>query len=66
MKTGCPGRCDIGTQRPIGVQEFSLLSNETRAEIVLLEETAWICENCGSVYVTSDGEAILLNRLPLG
>jgi uncharacterized protein YbaR (Trm112 family) len=64
MKTGCPGVCDIGTQRPLSVEEFSQLSNNARAEIVLLEETAWLCENCGAVYVTSDGEPILLERLP--
>jgi hypothetical protein len=58
MKTGCPGRCDIGIQRPLGVQEFSQLSNETRAAIALLEETAWLCENCGSVYVASESEAV--------
>ena len=35
--------------------EFSQLSNNARAQIVLFEETAWLCENCGAVYVTSDG-----------
>jgi hypothetical protein len=64
MRTGCPGLCDIGTQRPVGVGEFSQLSNDARAQIMLLEETAWLCENCGAVYVTSDGEQILLERLP--
>ena len=64
MRTGCPGVCDIGTQRPLSVEEFSQLSNNARAEIVLLEETAWLCENCGAVYVTSDREPILLERLP--
>ena len=65
MRTGCPAKCECGTQRPVGVEEFSLLSNKTRTEILLLEETAWFCENCGSVYVTSDTECVLLDRLTL-
>jgi hypothetical protein len=65
MNSGCPAHCATGTQKPIGVSEFSQLSNGTRADIVLLEETAWICENCGSVYVTSENQTILLDRLPL-
>ena len=49
MKAGCPGNCAFGTQRPVGVLEFGQLSNATRAQMVLLHETAWLCENCGSV-----------------
>jgi len=63
MRTGCPGNCATGTQRPVGVLEFSQLSNKTRAEILLLEETAWLCENCGAVYVTSEGDTIFLERV---
>ena len=47
MRAGCPGVCDIGTQRPLSVGEFSQLSNNARAEIMLLEET----EENGGVYV---------------
>ena len=64
MRTGCPAKCKIGAQRPVGVEEFSSLSNKTRTDILLLEETAWFCENCGAVYVTSDSEAVLLGLMP--
>lgn len=64
MRTGCPAKCGHGIQKPVGVEEFSLLSNKTRTEILLLEETAWLCENCGAVYVTSDGESVLLDLMP--
>jgi hypothetical protein len=64
MISGCPYNCAVAAQRPVGVAEFSQLSNKTRAEIVLLHETAWVCEGCGSVYVTSDGKSVLLERLP--
>ena len=63
MVTGCPAHCKIGSQRPMGVAEFLQLSNQARADILLLEETVWLCENCGSVYVTSDKHAVLLERL---
>jgi len=64
METGCPAKCEIATQRPLSVKEFSQLRNSARADIILLAQTAWLCESCGSVYVTSDGEPILLERLP--
>ena len=64
MRTGCPAKCEHGTQKPVGVEEFSLLSNKTRTDVLLLEETAWLCDNCGAVYVTSDGQSILLELLP--
>jgi len=65
METGCPAKCEFGTQRPLSVKELSQLRNSTRAEIVLLAETVWLCDSCGSVYVTSDGKPVLLERLPL-
>jgi len=64
MKAGCPAKCEIATQRPLSVEEFSQLCNNTRAEILLLEQTAWLCESCGSVYMTSDSKAVLLDRVP--
>jgi len=66
METGCPAKCaKFAMQRPLGVEEFSQLRNSARAEIVLLAQTAWLCESCGSVYVTSDGQPVLLERLPV-
>ena len=64
METGCPAGCGFALQRELGVEEFSRLCNSTKAEILLLQETARFCEICGSVYVICEGKTVLLDRLP--
>ena len=65
METGCPAKCaNFAIQKPLGVEGFSQLCNAARAEILLLEQTAWLCQSCGSVYVTSDSKPVLIDRLP--
>jgi hypothetical protein len=61
----CPANCAAGIQRPLGALEFLELPNQVRADVALLHETAWLCENCGSVYVGSPKGMVLLARLPL-
>ena len=63
MQTGCPGQCTSVMQRPIGVADFSRLSNRARANILLLEESAWLCEACGTVYVTSEHQSVVIVRI---
>jgi len=66
METGCPAKCGkFAIQRPLSAREFCQLRNSIRAQIVLLAQTAWLCESCGSVYVTSESKPVLLERLPV-
>ena len=54
MDSACPRKCvAAAVQRPLERHELSQLSNIIRAEIALLQQTAFLCETCSSVYANS-------------
>ena len=52
MKSACPSKCESGKQRPLEPSEISQLSTDARSSLVLLRKQAWVCDACGSVYMS--------------
>jgi hypothetical protein len=63
MRSACPSGCEAGTQRPLQPDEVSQLSSDARSSLVLLRKQGWICDACGSVYVSSRAGTIYLEKL---
>lgn len=64
MDNTCPRKCTAALQRPLEQHELSQLSNIIRAEIALLQQTAFLCETCGSVYANSRSGTANFGKLP--
>ena len=57
--------CALGIQRPLELVELSLLSTRARAEVALLQQTVFICESCGCVYVDGAGGTVHVENVPV-
>ena len=64
MDSTCLRKCAAAMQRPLDLHELSQLSNIVRAEIVLLRQTRFLCETCGSIYANGRTGTAHLGKLP--
>ena len=65
MNSHCPNCRALALQRPVDFTELSQLSSSARAEIVLLRQTAMVCEGCGCVYVSGRTGTVCVDKLPV-